>query len=394
MHPWVKEHWLPGVLSKDQIKQLVDDVYITGLDNFNDAADYSSFDLTLSDEGYKMKLGSIKPCGENYVRILNNPDFAERLSINEEGYFPLEAKKCYVFKLKEKLTAAKLNHSSIYGMATAKSSIGRMDVIGRLIIDGMYQYEYLNPDSLENSTGDMFLEIIPISFNVCVKPRISLSQLRLFYGDPNESLITNKNFIKEILLGSSNGEGYLSVDLRNTDIGGLEVASLRANISSEVYINLWEEKDVHKKPDPCQHWCFVKSDEKRLLLKTNSFYLLRSKERIALPSRVAVYARPMDETLGEMRIHYAGFVHPYFGLNRSDKQGTPLIFEVRAHNVNVNLNDKERLAKLIFFRMSEEAKKDKEPSYNSQELKVSNLFGDWPSKLKYKNETEGTVEGF
>lgn len=28
---------------------------------------------------------------------------------------------------------------------------------------------------------------------------------------------------------------------------------------------------------------------------------------------VAVYCRPSDETIGEMRIHYAGFVHPGFG---------------------------------------------------------------------------------
>jgi DNA topoisomerase IA len=53
----------------------------------------------------------------------------------------------------------------IYGQATAKSSIGRVDVIARLIVDGMSEYEKFNPDEVDS--GDMFLEITPITFNVC-----------------------------------------------------------------------------------------------------------------------------------------------------------------------------------------------------------------------------------
>ena len=43
----------------------------------------------------------------------------------------------------------------------------------------------------------------------------------------------------------------------------------------------------------------------------------------------------------------------FFGKNRKDKkEGTPLILEVRGHDVNVSLQDKEKMARLIFYRMS------------------------------------------
>ncbi len=143
---------------------------------------------------------------------------------------------------------------------------------------------------------------------------------------------------------------------------------------------------------PSDFWRFIESDDnQRMTLKNGEFYILRSKERIALPSGVAVYARAMDETLGEMRIHYAGFVHPFFGTHRDDtKEGTPLIFEVRAHNVDVTLGDGERLAKLNFYRMSENAEFNITEDaarmidlkkYNNQELTLTKYFRDWPSSF-------------
>ena len=87
----------------------------------------------------------------------------------------------------------------------------------------------------------------------------------------------------------------------------------------------------------------------------------------------------MDESLGEMRIHYAGFVHPHFGLNRSDgKEGAPLIFEVRGHNVDVLLTDAEILARLYIYRMSEHAPAlAGATSYSNQELTLSRAFKNW-----------------
>jgi dCTP deaminase len=85
-----------------------------------------------------------------------------------------------------------------------------------------------------------------------------------------------------------------------------------------------------------------------------------------------------------MRIHYAGFVHPLFGRRRTDQQkGTPLIFEVRGHQVNVSLADGERMATLIFYRMSQDATGEGTPTgYEQQTLQLSKFFGPWPARLE------------
>ena len=187
----------------------------------------------------------------------------------------------------------------------------------------------------------------------------------------------------------------LSVNISITLIGDLEVAAFCADSSSTngEYIDLWKDQ-ISSLPDPSKFWRFRKADKfGRLEIKSGDFYIIRSKERISLPAGVAVYAKAMDESLGEMRIHYAGFAHPFFGMNKdSGEKGTPLIFEVRGHNVNVNLNDGEKLAKLIFYRMSENAHEpDDLVAYNEQDLTLSKFFAEWPERLKYVDEEKGSV---
>ena len=112
-----------------------------------------------------------------------------------------------------------------------------------------------------------------------------------------------------------------------------------------------------------------------------------------MPEGVAIYCRASDETIGEMRIHYAGFVHPMFGKCRTDgTQGTPLTFEVRGHQVDVSLADGERLANLTFYRMSRDHVKGEgdKTSYDDQSLELSKFFGKWPEKLRRNDD--GTVE--
>ena len=66
MHPWKKKRWLPGVLCEKQMKELTDG-YILGVENFKDAADYSSIDLHLSNNGYKVYNIGIKIPAETII---------------------------------------------------------------------------------------------------------------------------------------------------------------------------------------------------------------------------------------------------------------------------------------------------------------------------------------
>lgn len=389
--PW--NDWIPGVLNNLQIKQLCGKGLIMGEGELDSAIDFSSIDLSLSDRAFIMAKGSVKPPGSNaYDWFIEHEGLARRFPASENGTFELKARETYVFKLRERLHRS-LADGQIYGQATAKSSVGRVDVLARLIVDGMDSYEGFNPEGLARLSGDMYLEITPITFNVRVKPGISLSQLRLFYGDPADVEMEGRELFRTVLHGSDQPDGSLSVSLTNEVIGGCPAAAFCASpqLSSAEAIPLWEEQG--KKPDPCRYWKFIQADRtKRLTIERENFYLLRSKEKISVPAGIAIYCRASDETIGEMRIHYAGFAHPLFGRCRSDREnGTPLIFEVRGHQVNVTLADGEKMANLTFYRMSQDvtAADDASP-YQNQSLQLSKFFDHWPETLKVGHD--GTVE--
>jgi deoxycytidine triphosphate deaminase len=194
------------------------------------------------------------------------------------------------------------------------------------------------------------------------------------------------------------------VDLDPVTIGGIQgVAFCARRDEKKDPIPLWKEVREDKKPTPWDYWKFVPQDRdrpSRLKIEQEQFYLLRSKQKISVPPGVAVYCRASDETIGEMRIHYAGFAHPFFGKERPDGQlGTPLIFEVRGHQINVSLAHKERMANLNFYRMSEDCEKPplqngSEDPYNTQNLQLSKFFRNWPKppeKLR-RTSDDGIVE--
>ena len=399
--PW--KEWIPGVLSKEQVQELCKEEYIKNVKNWNskkekeNPIDHSSVDLTLSTEGYEMINGSIKSTEQDaYKRtILENREYAKVLNADGEGIFLLEKKHTYVFVLNEKLDGRKLKDSPIYGRATAKSSVGRVDVLARLIVDKMGHYEYFDHEKLPSQEVEMFLEVTPITFNVKVKVGKPLSQLRLFYYHPDNSRMQGKELCRCLLRREESVEDEtLSVDLSGTKIfkedNGVykdNIVAFKGKVGQDVPIDLWIDPNKNKS-NPNDYWECIEGDrKKRLLVEKDHFYILRSKERLCLPEGIAVYCRAIDEAIGEMRIHYAGFAHPFFGKDREDKkEGTPLIFEVRGHNINVNLVNDERLARLAFYRMSKDCKKpepedyeedEKKDDYNEQELRLSKFFGDW-----------------
>jgi len=364
-------------------------------------------DLSLADEGYEMLHGSIKPSHEPYSWFITEKHrLAKRLPAPEDnsGIYHLKQKKTYVFRLQERLEAALRNGGAIYGQATAKSSVGRVDVLARLVVDGMDTYECFDPRGMEKGSGEMYLEITPITFDVKVKVNTSLSQLRLFYGRPEDVRVRGKELYQTVFRGVGDHDDSLSVNLSDAIIGiketkhckGVAFRSKKAN-HQRLPVCLWKSGD---KPNPIDFWNVEVADRsKRLLIRPDIFYILRSKERLFVPKGISIYCRASDESMGEMRIHYAGFVHPYFGLFREDDQkGTPLIFEVRGHQVPVSLADGEKMASLVFYRMSEDAplkkaeEKDEASGYGSQELKLSAFFADWPKNIM--RNSDGTVQQF
>lgn len=395
MYPWDNEKWVPGVLSNVQIASLQSSRFLEGAQFIGE----SSLDICIDNSGYELRKGTIKPFGDTYARILTDNDLCKQLTpetnVDGKAVFTLEPKHSYLFRVKERLRLPK--SSNIYGEATPKSSIGRVDVIVRLIVDRASEYDEINSEELNSNEQLLFLEVTPITFPVKVKEGEPLTQLRLFYGKPDNCKVQGTLIYQKTMFcpdGKEN-DGILTVNLEPETIGGIEVSAFEASSSdAQDPICLWKVPN-NIIPDPCKYWKFRNwdRDRRRLTISTDRFYILRSKELLNIPDGVAVYCRAMDEKLGEMRIHYAGFVHPHFGANREDgAPGAPLIFEVRGHNIDVSLCDNEKLARLDFYRMSRDyvpTDVKKATSYSNQKLQLSNLFGKWPDKLELGED--GTV---
>jgi len=367
------------VFSNAQLKKLCDEGWIQGVADAK-LVDYSSFDLTLSNEGYLMTKGSVKPFGKSYEHFLaTEKQLAKRLEPCSDGTFTLAAKSTFVFRLQQKL-GPEIRSFKIHGQATAKSSVGRVDVLARLIVDGMDSYECFDPEGVAKGNGHLYVEITPITFNVRVKEGIALSQLRLFYGRPENAEIRGDELYSSALMDGGE-DGCLRVDLSETTIIGEKGCAFCATPhQSHAPVPLWEDKTIA--PEPKKYWRLEKpfrlGVRDFIQITKEQFYILRSKERIALPAGVAVYCRAIDETIGEMRIHYAGFVHPLFGRDRKDGAvGTPLIFEVRGHDVEVLLSENEKMARLTFYRMSKDCESGTPSEYSQQTLQLSKFFAPW-----------------
>src|SRR5262245_34696341 len=140
-------NWVPGVLSNKQVRDLISEECLMNLDPDSGDLDPSAIDLRLQPgKAWKMKLGAIKPFGEKFEELLQNSDFAEEIRLEQ----PLElaTRTTYVFKLKLEFTPHFMEQRCFYGHATGRSSVGRVDVLTRLIVDGMDEYEGFTADRL------------------------------------------------------------------------------------------------------------------------------------------------------------------------------------------------------------------------------------------------------
>jgi dCTP deaminase len=377
----------PGVLSREQIKTLISQGFVEGAQK---EPGFSSLNLHLGNTCWVMK-GGIK-CSSDipYSEVLKNERWVDEVkSIHPRNGLDLNRGTTYVIQLQEGIRLRK--DSGMHAYATGKSSIGRLDVLTRLITDHGDAYDTVP----EGSSGSLYVEVTPITFPIRVRPGLALNQIRFFRGKPSLSKLSADQYelYPEMLAGGNSStpdrsadDHYLHLDLRPLIIGGQETSAFQA-VKQGAAIDL----STKNKPDPHEYWVRIPWQDEALQVEPESFYILRSKERFKLPEDVAVYAHAILESLGEIRIHYAGFVHPGFGLHREDGRGTPLIFEVRGHNVKTFLRHGEKLARISFYKMSEpfrltaeEKREEREHGYDNQELTLSNHFASWDSTAGFK----------
>src|ERR1019366_8176009 len=74
--------------------------------------------------------------------------------------------------------------------------------------------------------------------------------------------------------------------------------------------------------------------------------ILISKEKVSIPPDLAGVMTEIDTTMGEFRIHYAGFFDPGFGYDLEQGKGTRAVLEARSHDVPFVIEDGQMVGRL------------------------------------------------
>jgi dCTP deaminase len=330
----------------------------------------ASIDLRLGRKAFQVEASFLpgKFMAEKKIRDW----FKREVSLDEPTVF--RPGEVYVVPLIESLALP----PNVRGKANPKSTTGRLDIFTRLITDGGLEFESV-PEAYH---GNLYLEIVSRTFRVAVRAGMKLTQLRLIQGKPidvsdemlsklakTEQLVhmDDENPVEAKILGGLR----MSVDLQGN---GSKVIAYRAKSESPVIdlgnINHYEVKDF---------WDAMEGPQPRgIILDKGAFYILASAEKVSVPPTYAGEMVPYDPSIGEFRVHYAGFFDPGFGYGVNGIKGTKAVLEVRSHEVPIVLEDRQEVGRLVYHKMAEEPDRLYGPSigssYQQQGLTLSKHF--------------------
>ena len=115
----------------------------------------------------------------------------------------------------------------------------------------------------------------------------------------------------------------------------------------------------------------------RLLLDPGGFYILASKGAVEIPVMEAAEMTPIDPSVGEFRVHYAGFFDPGFGTDEAHGAGSKGVLEVRTHDTPFLLEHGQIVARLVYEPLTERPSRlygESGSHYQNQGLKLSKHF--------------------
>ena len=361
-----------GVLPSQAIRRLIEDQRIQAFPPIEERQiQPASLDLRLGSRAYRLQASFLA----RNSAVKSKLDYLSMAELDLSQPAVLERGCVYLVPLVETLD---LRHETVEAKANPKSTTGRLDVFTRLIIDGGSEFERV-PGGYR---GPLYAEIMPRTFPVSVHPGLSLSQLRFIQGgaelsdkdtrklDREESLIYLDD---DVASEAAIRDGVeLSVSLRGD--GVRDVVAYRGRKNARlVDLSKVNAYDIGEFWDPIRS-----CRDDRLILDPGDFYILVSRERVRVPPRYAAEMVPFDPSVGEFRIHYAGFFDPGFGYGNGDIRGTRAVLEVRAHEVPFVIEHGQVVGRLVYSRVLETPEKvygtSIGSSYQRQELALSKQF--------------------
>lgn len=307
----------------------------------------ASLDLRLGNVAYRTRC-SFLPAGQPVERRLK-PLMIDKVSLKGTGGvlapgFP------YLIPLKERLDLP----AGTRARANPKSSTGRADVFTRVITDNSHRFDEI----ADGYAGQLYLEVVPLSFPVRVAENLTLNQLRLSRGSVQLSDDDLAEIHRSQPLLYADNRPVEDPSLANGLFLGLDLVGdafqnvgYRAKGSPPV-LDLTQTG----RAEYTRYWDRVQCEpEHRIVLEPRAFYLLMSYESVVIPPHLAAEMTAYDPTSGELRTHYAGFFDPGFGFDREARfKGSTAALEVRAHDVPFMIEHRQPVCKLTFERMADE----------------------------------------
>jgi dCTP deaminase len=236
--------------------------------------------------------------------------------------------------------------SRVSGTANPKSSTGRIDVFTRLITDRAAVFDRIEP----GYRGPLFAEISPRTFPVLVRKGSRLNQLRVRHGSPlfTDTQLRRLHADSPLVSGDANIDNglALSIDLRGQGGGRIGWRAKRHTGIIDV--------DQRHVLDPGAYWDSIEAHpEGHLVLDPDEFYILVSREAVAIPPDYAAEMVPFNPLVGEFRVHYAGFFDPGFGYEPGRPPAARGVLEVRSREVPFILEHGQIIGRLVFERLTD-----------------------------------------
>ncbi|HEV8046596.1 MAG TPA: 2'-deoxycytidine 5'-triphosphate deaminase [Terriglobales bacterium] len=370
--PAANEERTTGILPSQSIRELIAKGRIIGNRAITEEQiQPASLDLRLGDIAHRVQASFLPGPGGKVEAKVKDLRMA-RVDLTSAAVFE---KGCvYIVPLVEELDLPR----DISGKANPKSTTGRLDVFIRLITDDGVEFERVPP----GYKGRLYAEIVSRTFTVAVRAGMRLNQLRFVRGNPvsSDSRIRRLDEEQQLIYMDEENAVKASVDrgLRITvNLEGSspdEVIAYKARKHAPAI-----ELDRINYYAPEEFWEVRRqSTNQRVILEPGDFYILASKERVRVPPEFAAEMVPFDPSVGEFRIHYAGFFDPGFGYGASDIKGTRAVLEVRAHEVPFLIEHEQFVGRLTYMPLLSKPEKiyglQIGSSYQQQALTLSKQF--------------------
>ncbi len=356
-----------GILPSQQIKNMIREKEIVASKPIKaDQIQPASLDLRLGHTAYRVRASFLPGANSTVQEKVEQLD-AYPIDISTGAV--LEKGCVYVIKLQESLYL----RNGIVGVANPKSSTGRLDILTRLISDKCVEFDRVE----RGYQGPLYVEVAPRTFSVVVEEGTKLNQIRFRRGlgtiaaSEIGRLYRGGHLVTNVEHSATTDQRLVKVTI---DLEGHERNGL-IGFRAKKHTDRIDLACVRKYPAQDFWEPIFATRPSRLVLDPNDFYILVTRESVQVPEGLAAEMVAYDTSIGEFRVHYAGFFDPGFGCGGASSKA---VLEVRSHEVPFMLEHGQTVGGLEYERMASTPDqlygRDSASNYQGQGLALAKQF--------------------